>query len=350
VILLSLLIVIVGCGEDPIIEEPVARPVKMLTLGGGDTVRPLEYPGAVEPAQNSEMAFEVAGKIIEFVVTEGERVDEGALLARLDLRDFENALDSARAERDRAKAFRDRIVQAAKTGAVSRQEVTDAQASYNQAEAEVSIRQKALEDASLRAPFSGRVAKRLAEDFANVRAKEAVLVLQDDSHLELKVSVPEADLVDAKPGRSLEDANARLSPAVVISAFPDRVFPGRIAEFSTTADPVTRTFEATLVFDNPTDVAVLPGMTAKAILSPRQEGPSGGFMLPASAVLADETGTASVWVVDPSSMKVRRAQVQVGELSGSDVEVRGGLRSGDVIAISGMHQLREGMEVRRFDN
>lgn len=344
------LILIVGCGEEPVVERAVVRPVNMLTLGTGDTVRALEYPGKVTAAQNSEMAFEVAGRIVEFAVMEGERVEEGALLARLDPRDFQGALDSARAERDRAKAFRDRIREAAKTDAVSQQEVTDAEARYNQAEAQVSIRQKAFEDTFLKAPFPGRVAKKLAKDFANVMAKEPVLILQDDSSLEVKVDVPEADLARAKRDRSVEEANAQLNPTVLVSAFPGRSFPARITEFSTTADPVTRTFELTLVFDNPSDVAVLPGMTAKAILRPQQERQSGRFMLPASAVLSDETGNAFVWVVDPASMHVRRAQVQVGELSGANIEVRSGLSSGDVIATSGIQLLREGMEVRRFEN
>ena len=75
---------------------------------------------------------------------------------------------------------------------------------------------------------------------------------------------------------------------------------------------------------------------------------------PAHGFLGEETPPERpdadfVWVVDPSSMRVRRTPVVVGELSGAEVEVRSGLSSGDWIAISGVHSLREGMEVRRFE-
>jgi multidrug efflux system membrane fusion protein len=63
--------------------------------------------------------------------------------------------------------------------------------------------------------------------------------------------------------------------------------------------------------------------------------------------LADEQGQAYVWKVDPSSMQVGRSQVELGPLSGDGVTVTRGLVSGDWIAISGVHQLREGMSVSR---
>jgi multidrug efflux pump subunit AcrA (membrane-fusion protein) len=65
-------------------------------------------------------------------------------------------------------------------------------------------------------------------------------------------------------------------------------------------------------------------------------------------VRTDESGKAFVWTVDVSSMKVRRTPVELGELSGSSIEVLKGLKGGDTIAISGVHQLREGMSVRSF--
>ena len=134
---------------------------------------------------------------------------------------------------------------------------------------------------------------------------------------------------------------------VVVTSFPGRVLPARFKEFSTTADEVTRTFRMTLAFANPPDIRVLPGMTAKAILSPG--GPAtGGFAVPVNAVVADEGGGAFVWRVDSATMKVSRAAVEVGQLSGSSIAVTSGLSSGDEIAISGVAHLRDGMEVRRF--
>jgi multidrug efflux pump subunit AcrA (membrane-fusion protein) len=92
-------------------------------------------------------------------------------------------------------------------------------------------------------------------------------------------------------------------------------------------------------------------MTAKLTISAPGAGDAAdGHMIPANAALADASGTAFVWKVDPSSMQVQRVQVELGDMSGSQIQVRSGLASGDLIAISGVHHLREGMQVRRHAN
>ena len=339
---------IVACGEEPAPEgPPPARPIKILKLDASAGPGTLEYPGKVSPAQHADMAFEVAGRIVEFPVIEGQSVEEGALLARLDPRDYQDQVAMARAERDRAQAYRDRVAEAAKSGAVSKQDMTDAEARLEQAASRFSQREKALDDTYLKAPFAGQMAKKLVQDFQNVKAKEPVLILQDTSTLEIKVDVPERDLRISQRTRGIEAATRAFDPKVVVTSFPDRVLPARFKEFSTTADEVTRTFRMTLAFDNLPNVRMLPGMTAKAILSAGGTA-TGSFAIPSNAVVADEGGSAFVWRLDPATMKVSRAAVEVGQLSGSSVTVTSGLSSGDEIAISGMAQLRDGMEVRRF--
>jgi RND family efflux transporter MFP subunit len=232
----------------------------------------------------------------------------------------------------------------------SQQQLDVAKKNFEVAEARLRTALKSLEDdAVLRAPFSGIVARKLVEDFQNVQAKQTVLVLQDDSTLELRVDVPEADFGRMPPDLSNQERTDRTKPEVSVSSIPDRSFPARIQEFSTTADPTTRTYQATFAFENPGDVTILPGMTAKVTVRlSAPEGGGGAFAIPAQAALADEQGDAFVWVVDPAAMTVHRRPVTLGEMSGSTVAVQSGLASGDQIAISGVHQLREGMVVRRY--
>jgi RND family efflux transporter MFP subunit len=346
---LSLGLIVAACGEAPVEEAPVVRPIKMMTVGSGDAARLLEYPGEVSAVQNAELAFEVAGRIVEFLVEEGQRVEAGTMLARLDDRNYQAELDSAKAflRKARGDFARERSIYQEDPGATTqaaletyRRAVEVSEAGYRQAE-------KAFEDTELRAPFSGVMARKLVDDFQNVSARDPVLILQDDSSLEIKVSVPEADLAlgGGAGGRSLADATARFKPVVVVTTFPDRRFPARFTEFTTTADPVTRTFEATFAFENPPDVSVLPGMTAKAILTPPREASSGAVEVPVHAVAADETGAPFVWVVDPDSMRVRRTLVELGDLTGSRTGILSGLAHGDLIATSGVNHLREGMQV-----
>ena len=341
---------LVACGEEPQEEVEVARPIKMLTLGGGAGRGSLEYPGTVQPSQNAEMAFEVPGRIIGFPVDEGQAVSQGATLARLDPADYEAARDIEQARVNAAKADYERYRELYASDAVSLQDLDVRRRNFEVAEAKLRTAQKALDDTRLRAPFSGIVARKLVDDFQNVQAKQSILILQDESGLEVVVNVPERDAALAVPGLTLEERTARTNPVVQISAVSDRQFPARITEFSTTADPVTRTFAATFAFDPPSDVQIRSGMTAKVILTVPGSGDEAPtrFTVPANAVAADEDNDPYVWKVDESTMRVSRVQVAVGDLAGADVEILRGLSSGDVIAISGVHNLREGTLVSRL--
>ena len=339
-----------GCAEEPPPAEPVVRPIKMLTVGSGANEK-REYPGRLRAAQQADMAFEVPGRIISFVYKEGDRVKEGGVLARLDPSDYENQLEQALAVERNRRTYVGRIAQAHKTGAVSDQDLNDAQAQVDVAAAETKIAQKAVNDTLLRAPFDGVMSRKLVEDFANVQAKQAILIFEDPAHMEIKVSVPERDLAGRREAQPDRDAiNERLRPEVMVTSMPDVRFPARLKELATTADPTTRTFEATFTFEPGEHLSVLPGMTAKVTVHPDGGlGTVSDVAIPATAATADEEGRASVWIVDTTSGAVSRRLVTLGDLSGDKVIVTQGLNDGDTVAVSGVVQLRDGMKVRRWE-
>jgi RND family efflux transporter MFP subunit len=343
--------VVVGCGGGEVEEKPIVRPVKILTVGGPNSAGWREYPGTIKGAQTAEMAFEVPGRIIVRPVKEGEKVKKGTVLARLDDRDYVAKLDVAKANLRKTQADYQRGQNIFKEdpGAISKERIDGYRRAVEVTQAELRVSQKSVEDTVLRAPFDGVMARKLVDDFANVNAKDPVLVFQDDSHLEIRINIPERDMAGERRKETDEEITARVKPEVVVTSIPDRSFPARIKEFATEADPVTRTFQATLIFDNPEDTQIFPGMTAKVrVKLSRLRGHSERIAIPANATLADEKGNAFVWLIDPSSMTVRRAPVELGEFFGSEVEVKSGLSNGDMIAASGVHLLREGMTVRKF--
>ncbi len=342
---------IAGCGSGPVEEKPTARPVKILTIGAPDSTGWREYPGTIKGAQSADLAFEVSGRMIERPVKEGEMVRKGTVLARLDDRDYVAKLDVAKANLRKTQSDYQRglSIYNEDPGAISKQQLDSYRRAVEVTEAELRVAQKAVEDTVLRAPFDGVMALKLVDDFANVSPNVPVLVFQDTSHLEIQINIPERDITGERRKETDEEITARLKPEVVVTAIPNRSFPARVKEFSTAADPVTRTFQATLIFDNPSDVTVLPGMTAKArVKLSRLQGYSDRIAIPANATLADDKGNAYVWLIDPSSMTVHRRSVELGELFGSEVEIRSGLSNGDMIAISGLFQLGEGTPVRQF--
>ena len=338
-----------GCAEEPPPPEPLVRPIKMLTIAGGLSGT-REYPGRIKAVQQADMAFEVAGRVTEFTHKEGQRAEAGDVLARLDPRDYQNKLEQARAIERNRRTYLGRIAEAHREKAVSDQDLADAKAQVDVAAADVRIQQKALDDTVLRAPFEGVMSRKLVEDFANVQAKEPVLIFEDDSLLEIKVSVPERDMAGRRPSRKdLDEVNERLQPKVMVTSLPDDSFPARLKELATTADPTTRTFEATFQFPEPEEIVVLPGMTAKVIIQIGDFGSVSDVSIPARAVLADGESQPMVWIVAPDTSVVESRAVTLGELAGDQVIVTDGLQNGDTVAISGMVQLRPGMKVRRWE-
>ena len=342
-------IVLSACQREEVEREPVVRPVRIVTIGDAGSGRSLSFSGSIRAGETAELGFEVSGRIIELPIDEGQQVSAGELLARLDPADFQSQLDQAEANFRQAETTFERYKDIVERGAVSRQELDLRQRNFEVAQAELATARKALSDTRLVAPFAGEIGRRLVDNFVNVQAKQGVVILQDLTTLEVVVSIPEQDWARARPGLSREERTALISPMVSLSMIPGREFPARLKEVATVADPVTRTFEVIAEMDNPTDVSILPGMTANITVTIPEGGTVSGedtaFTIPANAVLADEQGNSTVWKVDPESMTVSRTTIQLGDMSGDQVRVLGGLNSGDRIATSGVHNLREGMQV-----
>jgi len=344
-----------GCGKAPEpVEEQAVRPVKLLTIGVHQSSMKLEYPGQIKAARSVNLGFEVAGKIIELPIEDGLAMQEGDLLGRLDPSDYEAARDAAQAN---LRAMRSAYVRAKNIfdeGAGSQAEVDKTLRDLKVAEQDLKKTQKALDDTELKAPYTGVVGQRLADNFQNVQAKEPVLIFQDTSSLEMDVSVPERDFVRMRRGLTLKERTELAHPEVAISAIAGRTFPARLKSFTATADPVTRTYTATFQFDRPGDVNILPGMTARVTLNLSPEilneyTPAGNVMVPVTAIASDESGKPYVWRVDPGSMKVSRVPVTLGEINNSSIMVTGGLEQGDRIATTGVARLFEGAQVRPLE-
>ena len=345
--LLSLLLS--GCGPDEVVERAeVARPVKIITIGLATGDETLEIPGSVHAAQSAELGFEVAGRMSERLVEEGQVVTAGQVVAKLDPRDYQVRRDRARASRDTAKADYDRYSKAFAANAVTEQQVTRSKGQYEVKQADLDVAQKALNDTELRAPFGGRIAKRLVDDFANVNAKQAVMVLQDESSLELRVDVSERDWVQGDSSVSRDQLTKMINPRVQVASLGERQFPAYLKELSASADPVTRTYQVTFGFESPADANVSPGMTGSVIVDRYKRNISGaaGLAVPSNIVTADADGNPFVWVVDATSMRVSKRPVELGELAGANVSILSGLSTGDRVVASGVNSVTENMLVR----
>lgn len=330
-------------------ERP--RPVKVIELHNGGMAKEVEYPGQIVAVRQSRKSFDVSGRITEMLVKEGQVIRKGEVLARLNPRDFISAQDSALAQYEAVQAVADRLENLYENRAVSRQSLDLAQRDVRTAAASLERAEKALEETELIADFDGKVARLLIDDFANVAAKQDVMIIQDDSLLEIAFHVPESIITIPVPGETREAMVLKTKPVVILSAVPGRSFPARFSEASETPDPATRTYEVKLVFDPPDDVRVQPGMTAKvrAWIPPNTRNSTQGYPVPTNAVVSDHAGVPHLWKLNPETMTVSRVAVSAGALAEDQVVVSGEVESGDLIVISGVHHLSEGQVVRIWE-
>ncbi len=331
---------LLGCGEEVVTEEPV-RPVKVFKAG--DTIGGLSgrsFPGRAAANEEVNLGFEVGGILIKRPVDKGDEVKKGQLLARLDPRDFKNELAAAKAERDRARAYRDRIAEALKARAVARQDLTDAEAQLEGAIAREEIKRKALDDSHIYSPYDGVIAFTYFDEFKRVQAKEKVLRLLDISKIKFTVDIPES-LISYIPHVT--------KVWVEYDVFPGQEIPVKIKEVGTKASSTTRTYPVTLIMDQPKDIKILPGMAGKIsgeTDSPEIDGRE-GIEVPVAAVFTPNTEMQNcVWVVDEASKTVHRRKVKTGELSIGGIMVIEGLKLGERVVTAGVHLLEEGQKVR----
>jgi len=106
----------------------------------------------------------------------------------------------------------------------------------------------------------------------------------------------------------------------------------------------------TFSFKPEENVRILTGMTARITVNElvAEANSNQGFVIPSNATGVDDQGNTFVWRVNQPSMQVERVLVESGAMSSAQITVFGGLSDGDLIAISGVHQLREGMLVQRM--
>jgi RND family efflux transporter MFP subunit len=328
---------LMGCEEKT--KPEIIRPVKAIKLERSAGFGGNKFPGRAEATTELNLGFEVSGTILERPVNKGDNVKKGQLLARLDPRDFRNEIAAAVAERDRNVAYRDRIAEALKSNAVSRQSLDDAEARLEQSRAAVRIKRKALEDAHIKAPFDGTVSWTYKEAGQRVQAKENVLRLLDISRIEFTVDVPETLIANAY---NVEEV------IITFDAFPDREIEARIKEIGTEASAGTRTFPVTLIFDQLEDITILPGMAGTATGDPtvaQAQDAEPEFLLPLTSFFTADGQTHKVWVIDEATMTVKAHEVTRGKLT-AEGQFTKGLQEGMWVATAGANTLREGQKVK----
>lgn len=371
--------------------------VRMAEIERRDLVATVTASGNIRARRSVDISSDVAARVADLLVEEGDDVEVGDVLLRLDRTQLEAARSRAQASVSQAQA------QAAQQGAnltrqsreyerirslwvrdsllVSRQQVEDAEtnlevarANMDAAEYGVQVAQAALEEAEdrlaktvFRAPLAGKVTRLNVEVGETVvmgtmnNPGSLILTISDLAVVEVVVQMDETDV----PRLALGD-----SATVEIDAFPDRDFTARVTEIGNSAiRPPSQNaaagqqqaidFEVVLTLD-PTDADLRPDLSATADIVTDTRTDAVAVPIIALTVREDTTAAArsgdeppeieGVFVVDEGIATFR--PVTVGIAGDEFFEVLEGLEPGETV-VSGPYQtirtLRDGDPVQRED-
>ena len=329
-----------GCGEPEATGDAPVRPAKLVEVGAVENLRTISLPAVVEALSSVELGFQMAGQVVAVDVREGERIAQGAEIARLDQRELDLELAKAQANHDAAEADLQRAERLAGAGNISESSYEETKTRRDLALVALNGARQRLDDSGLRAPFAALVADVHVEAFQNVAPRQTVVTLQTGGVMAAVVQVP-STLV-ARSNRF-----EPLGTVMVLDSAPDRPIAAEFRSFAMRADPARQTFEVRFAFAPPEDPRILPGMTGTLRGTVTAVG-NRAVTVPLEAVFS-EADARYVWVVDVESMTVSKREVLIGAGVGSTLSVDAGLTPGETIVAAGVSQFHEGMRIRRYE-
>jgi len=323
-----------------------------------------EFTGRTEATETVEIRARVQGFLEAVEFRDGDIVEAGDVLFRLEREPFEAALASAIAERDRAQAsldlaeaVLDRTELAAKSKAVSELEVLEKRAERDVAEANRKAAEAAVAQAELdlsytviHAPIGGRLSRRYVDVGNLVGAGESTLLttLVADNPIFVYFNVDERRVLDFLRTRPAggPTAGRRADPPRVTLFLADGVeypSPGEITFAENVVNPDTGTVTVRATFENDEEL-LYPGLFARVSV-PMDE--KRGLLVPQVALQRDQAGWF-VLAVDGEGVVYRR-DVELGPRQGPRRVVLSGLAADDRVIVRGVQRARPGSRVNAVE-
>lgn len=307
----------------------------------------LDFSGTLVPVRQVLLNARVAGEITEIPVREGESVAEGSVLVRQDSRDMraqlaqaEAAVQSSRAEFENAREQTAKYRTLSQNNYFARSDLNKAttQASVYESqlkanEAQVVVARKALENALLRAPFSGVVAERMVEPGQLVMPNTPLLRVVDLRDLELAIQLPATEIARVQKGQKV---------TFKAEAFGDTEFSGTVARLNPMAKASNRKITVYAQVKN-ADLRLRGGLFVHGRLE--DASAISGLVIPATAVQTRD-GKPGVMVVRRQRLAWQPVTLGPRDERSGNVLVSAGLVEGETVLATRVPLERAGSPVR----
>ncbi|MBT8135857.1 MAG: efflux RND transporter periplasmic adaptor subunit [Gammaproteobacteria bacterium] len=322
-----------GEGEKTAEEDEEATPIPVETrlVERGEITAVYSGTAALEVDAEADVSAKVAGEIVELLVEEGDQVESGQVLARLDGERLRLEVARQLANVRRLEQDYRRNIELNSKGLVSAGAFEGMKYELESLRAALRLARLELGYTEIKAPFSGVIAERYVKRGNTITVNQPLFKITDLDPLLAYLHVPEKEFNKIKAGQQA---------AVQIDARPDQLYPARIIRISPVVDAGTGTFKVTVEIDSG-DGELKPGMFGRisVVYDTRQNS-----MLVPRAALVDTDAETAVFVVEDGV--ARRREVTLGYANGASVEVTDGLSGDEQVVVIGQNSLKDGGKVR----
>jgi RND family efflux transporter MFP subunit len=303
----------------------------------------LPVSGTLQPVHQATVKSKVSGEVRAITVREGDAVQAGQVLARMDTADLEarlierqGQLASAKAQLDMAEKNLSTNQKLLKQKFISQNAFDNSESSMNvnrgtvmSAEANVRLAQNAIKDAVATAPLTGIVAKRHVQPGEKVAFDTPLVTVVDLKDIELQAMVPAIDIPELRPGMPVE---------LAVDGFGERKFTGRIERINPATEPGTRAILVFVGVPNPQG-ELRGGMFSTGRVALAASAPV--LSLPAVAVRS-EAGQSFVWTIEDGKLVKRVVLVGRRDEENGRVEIKTALPATVKVLAARFDNLKEG--------
>lgn len=291
------------------------------------------YSGTVVPKKKTPLSFLLPGNIVSITVDVGDQVHKGQVLAKIDDTSYKNAYKTTQASLSQAMDAYRRLKTVHDKGSLPEIKWEEVKSKLKQAEGANQIARKNLINTVLKAPVNGVIGMRRAELGEIVVTGVPILDIVNISELYVKIPVPENEINLYK---KQQKAN------VVIPALGSKVIVGTVDKIAVVANRISKTYDVRIKIDNK-DKAIKPGMACDVKLNVSYK--EAIIKVPYKCIVKGFDDKIYLYTVDTETKTVHKKLIELGAFVNNEIEIKSGVKTGDIVVIDGQQKLLDNMEV-----
>lgn len=331
----SFILLVSSCSADQDIEvqEQETPVVEVIEASKSELTESITYASNLEPWKQVNIASNAPGRIAEIFVEEGDTVESGDRLVRMQ----DTQLQQARIAYETAKREFERLEPLYEQGAVTQQQLDLAQTEFENAQINLELLE---ENTLLNSTIDGVVTAKWFEEgefylsTPTESGSPGIVQIMQLNPLKLVVNINESQLPYIKKGEPVH---------LTVDAFPNEEFESEVNRVFPTVDPNTRTFRVEVTINND-NYRLKPGMFARATIETRSHN---ALFVPREALIRGTSTNSQdvLFIIDEDNTVVRQV-VKVGIFIDESVAIEDGVQPGQHVVVKGKQRIENGMKVQ----